>query len=78
MQATSNSCVFLYWQRYCSALQQRASAKLCGVEERVAITLGEFQRVSLLGSVHILVIYNLKNGRVHNAVQQKEGTSYIC
>ena len=28
---TSNSCVLLYWQRYCTALQQRASAKLCGV-----------------------------------------------
>jgi len=25
----SNSCVLLYWQRYCTALQQRASAKLC-------------------------------------------------
>jgi len=28
---TSKSCVRLYWQRYCTALQQRASAKLCGV-----------------------------------------------
>jgi len=28
---TSKSCVLLYWQRYCTALQQRASAKLCGV-----------------------------------------------
>ena len=25
------SCVLVYWQRYCTALQQRASAKLCGV-----------------------------------------------
>ena len=25
---TSKSCVLLYWQRYCTALQQRASAKL--------------------------------------------------
>jgi len=24
-------CVLLYWQRYCTALQQRASAKLCGL-----------------------------------------------
>ena len=24
-------CVLLYWQRYCTALQQQASAKLCGV-----------------------------------------------
>jgi len=28
---TSNSCVLIYWQRYCTALQQRASAKLCCV-----------------------------------------------
>ena len=28
---TSKSCVLLYWQRYCTALQQWASAKLCGV-----------------------------------------------
>jgi len=27
----SKSCVLLYWQRCCTALQQRASARLCGV-----------------------------------------------
>jgi len=27
------SCLLLYWQRYCTALQQRASAKLCSVVE---------------------------------------------
>jgi len=27
----SKSCVLLYWQRYCTALEQWASAKLCGV-----------------------------------------------
>jgi len=27
---TSKSCVLLYWQRYCTSVQQRASAKLCG------------------------------------------------
>jgi len=27
----SKSCVILYWQRYCTALEQWASAKLCGV-----------------------------------------------
>ena len=27
----TKSCVLLYWQRYCMAFQQRASAKLCGV-----------------------------------------------
>jgi len=43
----SKSCVFLYWQRYCTALEQWASAKLCGVQQwtlpifgRAAITLG--------------------------------------
>jgi len=25
------SCVLLYWRRYCTALEQRPSAKLCGV-----------------------------------------------
>jgi len=31
MHFASKSCVLVYWQRYCAALQQRASAKLCGV-----------------------------------------------
>ena len=30
---TSKSCVLLYWHHYCAALQQRASAKHCGVVE---------------------------------------------
>jgi len=41
------STAFASWQRYCTVLQQWASAKLCGVEQRVpsifgraAITLG--------------------------------------
>ena len=28
------------WQRYCTVLQQWASAKLCGVEQRVPPTFG--------------------------------------
>jgi len=28
---TSKSCVLLYWQRYCTAFEQRPSAKLCGM-----------------------------------------------
>jgi len=28
---TSQSCILLYWQRYCTALEQRLSAKLCGM-----------------------------------------------
>jgi len=27
----SKSCILLHWQRYCTALQQRASAKICGM-----------------------------------------------
>jgi len=39
---TSKSCVLLYWQRYCTALQQPASAKLCGVVQ--GMELGNFHR----------------------------------
>jgi len=38
----SKSCVLLYWQRYCTALQQRASAKLCGVVQ--GMELWNFRR----------------------------------
>jgi len=45
--ASSKSCTFLYWQRYCTALEQWARAKLCGVEHtttpifsRATVTLG--------------------------------------
>jgi len=41
------SCVLLYWRRYCTAFEEWASAKLCGVHQkappvisRAAITLG--------------------------------------
>ena len=37
---TSKSCVLLYWHRYCMALQQWASAKLCGVEQRAPPIFG--------------------------------------
>jgi len=48
------SCALVFWQRYCTAaLQQRASAKLCGVEHRAppifgraTITLGIGQHSS--------------------------------
>jgi len=29
----SKFCVLLYWQRYCTALEQCATAKLCGVQQ---------------------------------------------
>ena len=45
--ASSKSCTLLYWQCYCTPLEQWARAKLCGVEHRappifcrVTITLG--------------------------------------
>ena len=38
----SKSCVFVYWQRSCTALQQRASAKLCGVVQ--VMELPNFRR----------------------------------
>jgi len=38
----SKSCVLLYCQRYCTALQQRASANVCGVVQRME--LGNFRR----------------------------------
>ena len=31
IQFTSGSCILLYWQHYCTALQQRASAKLSSI-----------------------------------------------
>jgi len=47
----------LYWQRYCKALQQRASAKLCGMVQ--GIELRNFRRGRHLfgcwASAHILV-----------------------
>ena len=39
---SSKSCVLLYWQRYCTALQQRASAILCGVVQ--GMELRNFRR----------------------------------
>ena len=38
----SKSCLLLYWQRYCTALQQRTSAKLCSVVQ--GIELRNFRR----------------------------------
>ena len=38
----SKSCVLVYWQRYCTALQRRASAKLCGVVQ--GMELRSFRR----------------------------------
>ena len=47
LPGASKCCVLPYWQHYCTALEQWASAKLCGVEQRAppifgraAMTLG--------------------------------------
>ena len=58
----SKSCVLLYWQRYCMALQQRASDKLCGVVQGMELRnfcrrrqLYSAGRPSRWASAHILV-----------------------
>jgi len=45
----SMSCILLYWQRCCTALQQRASAKLCGVFQ--GMELQNFRRGRHLYSI---------------------------
>ena len=37
IHSTFKSCVLLYWQLYCTALQKRASAKLCGMVQRMEL-----------------------------------------
>ena len=57
----SKSCVLLYWQHYCAALEHWASAKLCGVQQRVPPIFAG--RPSRWASAHILIylyIYCLK------------------
>jgi len=60
---SSKSCVLLYWQRYCTALQQRPSGKLCGISQ--GMELPNFRRGRHLYSAgrpsrwalaHILVV----------------------
>jgi len=58
----SKSCVLVYWQRYCAALQQRSSAKLCGVLQGMELRnfrrqrhLYSAGRPSRWASAHILV-----------------------
>jgi len=58
----STSCVLLYWQRYCTAVQQRALAKLCGVAQEMELSnfrrgrhLYSAGRPSRWASAHILV-----------------------
>jgi len=60
---TSKFCVRLYWQRYCTALQQRSSVKLCGVVQRMQFRnfrrgrhLYSAGRPSRWASAHILIL----------------------
>ena len=57
------TCVLLYCQRYCTALQQRASAKLCGMVQQMELRnfrrgrhLYSTGRPSRWASAHILVL----------------------
>jgi len=61
---TSKSCILLYWQRYCTAHQQRASAKLCSMIQGMELRnfrrgchLYSTDRPSRWALTHILV-YN--------------------
>ena len=64
---TFKSRVLLYWQRYCTALHQRAWAKLCGVVQEIELRnsrnfcrgchLYSAGRPSLWASAHILVYF---------------------
>jgi len=61
---TFKSCVLLYWQRYCTALQQRPSAKVCGMVQGTELrNFRRGRRLYLAGrpsrnwaSTHILVL----------------------
>ena len=37
IHSASNSCVLLYWQPYCTALKQWASAKVCGIVQGIEL-----------------------------------------
>ena len=59
----SKFCILVYWQHYCTALEQRPSAKHCGMV--LGMELRNFRRgrhlcsagrLSRLASVHILVL----------------------
>jgi len=50
------SLALSYWQRYCTALEQLARAKLCGVEHRAPPILGRVT-ITLGNMVHILVLF---------------------
>ena len=64
VDVTWKFCVLLHWQRYSSVLQQRASAKLCGMVQGMELRnfrSGRYQysagRPSRWTSAHILVFF---------------------
>ena len=64
----SKSCVLLYWQCYCTALQQRVSVKLCGMVQGMELQnfcrqrhLYLAGRPSRWASAHILVLLVMDN-----------------
>ena len=63
---TYKSCVLLYMQHYCTAFQQRTSAKLCGVVQEMKLRnfhtgchLHSAGRPSRWASAHILVPFDV-------------------
>ena len=50
---TSKSCVLLYWQRYCTTLEQRASAKLCVVVQEMELCNFHSSPFSTEGATYI-------------------------
>jgi len=64
IEFTSKSCVLLYWQHYCTVLQQWAWAKLCGMVQGMELPnfcRGHLPysagRPSCWASAHILVLW---------------------
>jgi len=51
------STSFASWQRYCAALQYWASAKLCGVEQRVPTIFGRAAITLGIGHIQVLRFY---------------------
>jgi len=80
------SCLLLYWQRYCTALQDQASAKLWGVVQ--GMELRDFRRrrhlysagrPSRWASVHILVLFCFCiYVRVRNKMSARFHTTIFC
>jgi len=51
----SKSCVLLYWQRYCTALEKWASAELCGVVQGIELRNFRSSSLSTEGATYISI-----------------------